>query len=49
MKPLQPLAEAEPARGGEDPADCWCAHFFDVARADAEFVSQRLLATAGWL
>jgi hypothetical protein len=25
MKPLQPLADAEPPRGGEDPADCWCA------------------------
>lgn len=25
IKPLQPLADAEPARRGEDPADCWCA------------------------
>lgn len=25
LKPLQPLAEAEPPRAGEDPADCWCA------------------------
>ncbi|MEO5661878.1 MAG: hypothetical protein ABIR39_01225 [Nocardioides sp.] len=24
IKPLQPLAEAEPARRGEDPAECWC-------------------------
>ncbi|PUA79287.1 hypothetical protein [Nocardioides currus] len=24
IKPLQPLADAEPARRGEDPADCWC-------------------------
>ncbi|MFI2295759.1 hypothetical protein [Isoptericola sp. NPDC019571] len=25
MKPLRPLADAEPPRRGEDPADCWCA------------------------
>src|SRR3954467_9350181 len=25
MKPLQPLADAEPPRAGEDPAECWCA------------------------
>jgi diadenosine tetraphosphate (Ap4A) HIT family hydrolase len=25
LKPLQPLADAEPARRGEDPADCFCA------------------------
>jgi hypothetical protein len=25
LKPLQPLAAEEPARGGEDPAECWCA------------------------
>lgn len=25
LKPLQPLADEEPARGGEDPATCWCA------------------------
>ena len=25
LKPLQPLAEAEPARRGEDPASCWCS------------------------
>ncbi|UUZ59082.1 hypothetical protein [Nocardioides sp. B-3] len=24
IKPLQPLADAEPARRGEDPSDCWC-------------------------
>src|SRR5579875_3722095 len=24
IKPLQPLADAEPARRGEDPADCHC-------------------------
>jgi diadenosine tetraphosphate (Ap4A) HIT family hydrolase len=25
LKPLQPLADAEPPRRGEDPAECWCA------------------------
>jgi diadenosine tetraphosphate (Ap4A) HIT family hydrolase len=25
IKPLHPLAEAEPPRRGEDPAECWCA------------------------
>lgn len=25
IKPLRPLAEAEPARRGERPEDCWCA------------------------
>lgn len=25
IKPLQPLADEEPPRRGEDPADCWCA------------------------
>lgn len=25
LKPLRPLADEEPPRGGEDPADCWCA------------------------
>lgn len=25
IKPLQPLAEVEPARRGEDPTECWCA------------------------
>jgi hypothetical protein len=28
LKPLQPLAGAEPARRGEDAADCWCADGF---------------------
>jgi hypothetical protein len=36
MKPLQPLAEAEPARGGEDPAECWCARPPDPAREEAQ-------------
>ena len=25
MKPLRPLADAEPPRKGENPAECWCA------------------------
>jgi hypothetical protein len=25
LKPLQPLADAEPPRGGEDPSECFCA------------------------
>jgi hypothetical protein len=25
IKPLEPLADAEPPRSGEDPATCWCA------------------------
>ena len=25
IKPLQPLADEEPPRRGEDPAECWCA------------------------
>ena len=25
IKPLQPLADEEPARRGEDPSECWCA------------------------
>jgi diadenosine tetraphosphate (Ap4A) HIT family hydrolase len=36
IKPLQPLAEAEPARGGEDPAECWCAGGPDPAMAERE-------------
>ena len=31
IKPLQPLADAEPPRGGEEPADCWCAREPDPA------------------
>jgi diadenosine tetraphosphate (Ap4A) HIT family hydrolase len=34
IKPLQPLADAEPARGGEDPAECWCAREPDPAVAE---------------
>jgi hypothetical protein len=31
IKPLQPLADAEPDRGGENPADCFCARPRDPA------------------
>ena len=31
MKPLQPLAAEEPPRGGEDPAECYCARPPDPA------------------
>ncbi|MGC4111969.1 MAG: hypothetical protein QM747_16455 [Nocardioides sp.] len=31
MKPLQPLADDEPPRGGEDPAECFCAQPRDPA------------------
>jgi hypothetical protein len=34
MKPLQPLADAEPARRGEDPSECWCARPPDPAVDD---------------
>lgn len=34
IKPLQPLAEAEPPRGGEDPAECYCARPPDPAMAE---------------
>jgi hypothetical protein len=34
IKPLQPLADAEPPRGGEDPADCYCARPPDPALAE---------------
>lgn len=29
LKPLQPLADAEPPRRGEDPAQCWCRQPLD--------------------
>lgn len=29
LKPLAPLADADPPRRGEDPADCWCAQPVD--------------------
>jgi hypothetical protein len=31
LKPLRPLADAEPPRGGEDPDTCWCARPRDLA------------------
>lgn len=33
IKPLAPLADAEPARNGEDPADCFCRHPMPPERA----------------
>lgn len=36
MKPLQPLADAEPPRRGEDPTTCWCAREPDPALAERE-------------
>lgn len=30
IKPLQPLADAEPSRRGEDEADCWCTSPLDT-------------------
>lgn len=34
LKPLQPLADDEPARIGEDPSDCYCARPSDPSAAD---------------
>jgi diadenosine tetraphosphate (Ap4A) HIT family hydrolase len=34
IKPLHPLADEEPPRGGEDPAQCWCARAPDPALAE---------------
>jgi diadenosine tetraphosphate (Ap4A) HIT family hydrolase len=36
IKPLQPLADAEPPRGGEDPAECFCAREQDPAAVERE-------------
>ena len=33
IKPLEPLADAEPDRRGEDPADCFCASPMEPERA----------------
>lgn len=33
IKPLEPLADAEPAREGEDPADCFCGRPMPPERA----------------
>lgn len=33
VKPLEPLADAEPARNGEDPADCFCQRPMPPERA----------------
>jgi hypothetical protein len=34
IKPLHPLADEEPPRGGEDPSQCWCARPPDPALAE---------------
>jgi hypothetical protein len=34
IKPLHPLADEEPPRGGEDPARCWCAGRPDPALSE---------------
>ena len=34
IKPLRPLADEEPPRGGEDPAQCWCARAPDPTVAE---------------
>src|SRR4051794_36171877 len=36
MKPLQPLADAEPTRSGEDPAECSCSRGPDPAALQRE-------------
>lgn len=41
IKPLEPLAEAEPPRRGEDPADCWCASPLDVTDPGLIWYSER--------
>lgn len=41
IKPLLPLADTEPARRGEDPADCWCAEPLDVDDPGLVWYSER--------
>jgi hypothetical protein len=42
VKPLQPLADEEPPRGGEDPADCWCAPgSSELPRAGLAWLNER--------
>ncbi|MFC6713229.1 hypothetical protein [Branchiibius cervicis] len=41
IKPLEPLAEAEPPRRGEDPADCWCARPLDTTDPGLVWYSDR--------
>ncbi|MGI8524222.1 MAG: hypothetical protein ACR2K3_13090 [Nocardioides sp.] len=43
IKPLQPLADEEPPRGGEDPATCWCA-----SEPDPGFLEQRVWGNGRW-
>ena len=44
IKPLQPLADAEPPRRGEDPQDCWCAKDLDP-----DFAAQIAWSNERWL
>jgi diadenosine tetraphosphate (Ap4A) HIT family hydrolase len=44
IKPLQPLADAEPARGGEEARDCWCAR-----EPDPDFAAQVVWSNERWL
>lgn len=41
MKPLQPLADAEAPRRGEDPSDCWCASPLDTSDPGLVWYSDR--------
>jgi hypothetical protein len=43
IKPLQPLADEEPPRGGEDPASCYCAR-----EADPAFEQDRVWGNERW-
>jgi diadenosine tetraphosphate (Ap4A) HIT family hydrolase len=44
IKPLQPLADAEPDRRGEDPLACWCA-----SEPDPGFAAQVAWSNERWL
>ena len=44
IKPLQPLADAEPDRRGEDPRTCWCA-----SEPDPDFAAQVAWSNERWL
>ncbi len=41
IKPLRPLADAEPPRRGEDAADCWCASGEQPPRAGLAWSNER--------
>lgn len=44
IKPLQPLADVEPPRGGEEARDCWCANDLDPG-----FAAQIAWSNERWL